>query len=166
MSRTSRNFVVAYILLVGLPLLGLAGVLRTGRTLTAPISVDGVWKIEADANSANPQGCAKLASSLANTSAVISQSGKSLVLTFNGPSKIVASGSIEGKSLRAAINPTPDSSGTVCNGDQGVSLTAAVDPKSEPRALTGILSVNACASCAPVSFHAVRQPRASAGGAH
>jgi hypothetical protein len=166
MSRTSRNFVVAYILLVGLPLLGLAGVLRSGRSLTAPISVDGVWKFDADANSVSPQGCAKVASSLASTSAVISQSGKSLVLMFNGPSKIVASGSIEGKSLTAAINPEPDSLGAVCSGDQTVSFTATVDPKSEPRALTGVLSVNGCPSCAPIPFHAVRQPRVAAGGAH
>ncbi len=165
MSHTSRNFVVAYILLVGLPLLGLAGVLRTGRTLTAPISVDGVWKIEAVANSVNPQGCAEVASSLANTSAVISQSGKSLVLTFNGPAKTVASGSIGSKTLTASINPAPDSS-SGCSGDQGVSLTATVDPKSEPRVLTGVLSVNGCASCAPIPFHAVRQPRMLAGGSH
>ena len=165
MSRTSSNFVVAYILLVGLPLLGLAGVLRTGRSLTAPSSVDGVWKFEADANSVSPQGCAKIASPLANASAVISQSGKSLVLTFNGPSKIVASGSIEGKSLTAAINPAPDTSGAVCSGGQIVSFTATVDPKSEPRALAGVLTMNGCSSCAPIPFHALRQARVATEGA-
>jgi hypothetical protein len=57
MSHTNRNFVVAYTLLVGLPLLGLAGVLRSGRNITAPISIDGTWKIETQSSST--QACAK-----------------------------------------------------------------------------------------------------------
>ena len=48
MPHTNRNFVVAYILLVGLAVARLRGVLKSGRSLTAPISVDGTWKVEAD----------------------------------------------------------------------------------------------------------------------
>jgi hypothetical protein len=167
MPNTSRNFVVAYILLVGLPLLGLAGVLRSGRNLVAPISIDGTWKVEGDASRISNQPCARTISSLVNTSLVISQSGKSLALTFNNPSKTVASGSLEGKSLRASIGPQRDSAGEMgCGGDQIPTLTAAVDPKSEPRTLTGSLSVSGCASCASVEFRAVRQPRPAAGGGH
>jgi hypothetical protein len=165
MSHTNRNFVVAYILLVGLPLIGLAGVLKTGRGLIAPISVDGMWKIEADTSRFATQPCAKTASSLVNTSLVISQSGKSLVLTFNNASKTVTSGVIEGKSLAASVVPVRLSGDTGC-GDQPLALTATVDPKAEPRSLTGVLSVNGCASCTPVEFHALRQPRGPAGGAH
>ncbi|HEY3971924.1 MAG TPA: cation:proton antiporter [Candidatus Sulfotelmatobacter sp.] len=46
MSHKSRNFVVAYALLVGLPLLGLGAVLRTGRTTQAPTAIGGVFKLE------------------------------------------------------------------------------------------------------------------------
>jgi hypothetical protein len=165
MSNTSRNFIVAYVLLVGLPLVGLAGVLRTGRSLVAPISVDGVWKIEADASRLAGQRCANSVSSLTNTSVVISQSGKNLVLTFNNPAKTVASGALDGRSLKASIAPVKDSS-SACSADQAVMLTAMVDPKSEPRALTGVLMVTGCSSCAPAEFHATRQPRSSPGGAH
>ena len=60
MQNTSRNFVVAYIVLVGLPLAGLAGVLRSGRNLAAPMSVDGSWKVEADATRLTNLSCASL----------------------------------------------------------------------------------------------------------
>jgi hypothetical protein len=165
MSHTSRNFIVAYVLLVGLPLVGLAGVLRTGRSLVAPIAVDGVWKIESDANRLAGQPCAKSVSSLSNTSVVISQSGKNLVLTFNNASKTVASGTIDGKSVKAPVVLTRDSSDDRCS-DQPVELTATIDPKSEPKSLSGTLSFNACPSCVPVEFHALKQPRAAGGGAH
>jgi hypothetical protein len=164
MSHTSRNFVVAYILLVGLPLLGLAGVLRSGRSLTAPISVDGVWKIETDAGRTTALSCDKPASAF--SSVVISQSGKSLVLTFNNASKTVSSGVLEGKSLRASGVPVRDLSSNGCGDNQPLTVTATVDPITEPRSMTGVLSVDACPSCVPVKFHAVRQPRAAGGGAH
>ncbi len=165
MSHTSRNFVVAYVLLVGLPLLGLAGVLRTGRTLVAPISVDGVWKIEADTSRLAGQPCAKTVSSLSNTSVVISQSGKSLALSFNNASKTTASGTIDGKSVKASVDLARDASDNGC-GDQPLAMTATIDPKSEPKSLSGALSLNACPSCVPVEFHALKQPRAASGGTY
>jgi Kef-type K+ transport system membrane component KefB len=48
MSRAGRNFVVAYILLVGLPLLALVGVLRRGRAVTAPVATNAAWKAPGD----------------------------------------------------------------------------------------------------------------------
>src|SRR5712691_211038 len=156
MSHTSRNFVVAYILLVGLPLLGLAGVLRTGRNRIAPISVDGVWKIETDAGRLAALSCNKSASAF--SSVVISQSGKSLALTFNNPTKISALATLEGKSLKATIVPARDASGkSGCEDDQPLMLTATVDPNTEPRSLTGVISMNGCPSCSPLEFHAARQ---------
>ena len=167
MPHTSRNFVVAYILLVGLPLLGLAGVLRTGRSLVAPISIDGTWKIQADTSRVSGPSCTKTVTSLLNSSLVISQSGKSLALTFNTPSKIPASGSLDGTSLKALIAPPRDSAAEAdCSGDLLPTITASIDPKSEPRTLSGTLSVSGCASCAAVEFRAVRPPKAPTGGAH
>ena len=168
MSHTNRNFVVAYVLLVGLPLLGLAGVLKSGRSLVAPISVDGTWKIEAGASHVGSpsasQSCDKTVASLAAGSLGISQSGKSLVLTFNGGSKAVASGALEGKNLSASFVPSRDASSDNHCGDQPITLAATIDPQVEPRSLSGVLSVNGCASCVPLEFRAVRQPRAPSGG--
>jgi Kef-type K+ transport system membrane component KefB len=55
MLPTNRKFVLAYILLVGLPLLGLFGILRAGRKLVAPPSVSQTVSLEANsAKSAAP----------------------------------------------------------------------------------------------------------------
>jgi hypothetical protein len=167
MPHTSRNFVVAYILLVGLPLLGLAGVLRTGRSLSAPISVGGVWKLQASAGNLSSQPCDKTLTSLSNNSLAISQSGKSLVLSFDDSAKTILSGALEGKILRASAVPARDpESNSGCRDDQRFTMTARVDPTTEPRSLTGRLSVDGCESCVSVEFHALRQPRAAGGEAH
>lgn len=159
MSRTSRNFVVAYILLVGLPLLALAGVLRSGRHLSAPLAVDGTWKVEAGNSNLANHPCTDI-SNLLSSPLLISQSGRSLEVSFKG--KPAASGSLDDKELKSSVS-VGNSSG--CGNGQ-VTLAAVVDPKSEPRSLTGQLSFPGCQSCAPVDFRAVRQPRVQSGEGH
>lgn len=158
-SHTNRNFVIAYILLVGLPLLGLAGVLRSGRHLKAPFSADGAWKM--DAAPAHPAApCADFLSSVSNSSFSISQSGTSLVIGLGGKT---TTGTLDGKTLKAQFAGAENPKAPDCS-DLGLELTATLDPMAEPRTLSGRFSVEGCASCAPVEFHATRQPR-PAGGA-
>ena len=161
MSSTNRRFIVAYILLVGLPLVALGGVLRAGRHLAAPISIDGTWKIETSANRASTQLCDQAIASLLNSSLVVSQSGKTLELTLYGTSKTTVAGELDGKDLRASIGAR-----TGCAADQRVALIASVDPNAEPRLLIGSLSVANCASCSVLEFRAVRQPKMQSGGGH
>ncbi len=81
MTHTNRNFVLAYVFLVALPLLGFVGILKSGRGLSAPFSVDGIWKIESSLPYASP--CSEFLFFVFKLSALsISQSGKSLVVTF------------------------------------------------------------------------------------
>ena len=162
MSGTTRNFVIAYVLLVGLPLAGLAGVLRAGRSLTAPMSVDGVWKVQADASPVNAEGCSHALTSLSNSSLVISQSGKSVMLSFEGSPKASGSGTLEGQSLRGSVIAS-DSSASACGSDQQITLAAAIDPKADPKSLTGVLSVSGCPSCAEIKISATRLPRTRTG---
>jgi len=154
MSHTNRNFVIAYVLLVGLPIAALLGVLKSGRHMHAPLSVDGTWKLQtvADRNTWPP--CFQSISWLNDSSLAISQSGPGLIFSTNGATKPLASGSIDGTSIRASI-PGASSS---CGSDS-LSLIANVDPKSEPRSLSGTLSVEGCATCSTMNFSAVRQPR-------
>jgi hypothetical protein len=163
-SRTSRNFVVAYVLLVGLPLLGLAGVLRSGRHLSAPVSVDGTWKLEADSKPFTTP-CAAAITSLLNSPLLISQSGKCLVIN-SSQARTIFVASINGKNIVASLVPMADSSNPGCGSDQSISLNAAVNPSSDPRSLTGTLLASDCPTCAPVQFHAIRQPKTQAGGTH
>lgn len=160
MSSTNRRFIVAYVVLVGIPLAALAGVLKIGRGLTAPISIDGTWKTEAKAVPAS-QPCNQAISSLLDSPLVISQSGKTLELSLKtGAAKITVPGALEGTKIEASLG-----SAAGCPADQLVTLVASVNPKAEPRSLTGSLSVTNCAACA-VEFRAVRQPKTQSGGAH
>ena len=160
MSSTNRRFVVAYILLVGLPLAGLAGVLRTGRHLTAPISIDGTWKLDIAAGHATTP-CDQAIASLLSSNLIVSQSGRSLELTLGGGNKIEFPGQLDGAKVAASLAPISG-----CSDDQPVTLVASVDANSEPRSLAGTLSVENCTSCARQEFHAVRQPKAQRGGGH
>lgn len=164
MFRANRNFVIAYILLVGFPLLGLVGVLRTGRDLTAPLSVDGTWRIQTDVNQLAAMPCSGSIGSIQDTDVVISQSGKNLILNLD---KATASGVIEGTTLTASVQPSVAwARESLCGNDRLLALTATVDAKADPRSLMGVLSDNRCPSCTPVRFHAVRQPRAVRKGVH
>jgi hypothetical protein len=151
----NRNFVIAYILLVGLPLLGLAGVLRSGRSLKAPFSVDGAWNVDAGAGHATAAPCEAFLSSVFNSQVSISQSGTSLVIGLAGKT---TTGTLSWRTIQAQFSGADNPTATDCS-DRGLVLSAALDPLAEPRTLSGRLSFEGCASCAPVEFHAVRQPR-------
>ena len=154
-SHSNRNFVIAYILLVGLPLLGLVGVLRSGRSLNAPFSVDGAWKIQAADGHASAAPCADFLSLASNSPVSISQSGTSLVIALGGKT---TTGTLAGKTIKAQFAGAENPNATDCK-DRSLTLSATLDPLTEPRTLSGRFSVEGCESCVPVEFHAVRQPR-------
>jgi hypothetical protein len=155
-SSANKRFLIAYLLLVGLPLLGLVGVLKAGRGLMAPISVDGAWKSEPDSSNSAALPCSKSIRSMQDSLLLISQSGKGLLLSLDHGSKTSSPGAIEGNTVRATIPP----SDTPTDGRCGLMLVATVDPKAEPSSMWGTISVSDCPSCPPVKWHAVQQARA------
>jgi hypothetical protein len=159
MTHTNRNFVLAYIFLVGLPLLGLVGILKSGRSLSAPFSVDGTWKIESSRPAAST--CSDFFSSVSASPLSISQSGKSLIVTLNGGAN-ATTGTLDGKLITARFSSLEKSGGAQC-GEGNLTLTATLDPLAEPRTISGTLSVEGCASCAPMQFHAARLPKSPGG---
>jgi hypothetical protein len=166
-SPANRTFVIAYILLVGLPLLALVGVLRSGRGLVAPISVDGVWKLGTDQPSPPAGKCGKSLASIQDSLVTISQSGKQLSLTLNNGSPVIGSGVIEGTTLNATV---PFSSAPMnepgCGSNTVLTLSATVNPKAEARSMQGTISVNDCASCSTVNYLASRQTRSGRSETH
>jgi hypothetical protein len=166
-SRISRNFIIAYVVLVGLPVLGLIQVLKSGRGLAAPLSVDGTWKLQTDASPLSKSPCGNPATSFQNPLLQISQSGKALVLTLSNGAKMTTPGAIEGTKIRAAFPPSATGSNqTGCGNEGALVLTATVDPKSDPRSLVGMLSVDNCSACATVEFRGERQTAQDVKGAH
>lgn len=152
-SPTSRNFVIAYILLVGVPLLGLAGVLKVGHALTAPISVDGAWTLET--SSATP-----LEQMLQNSVLTISQSGNGLVIGLGNGLKPTGTGVLSGTALDANL-PLPEMATNHCGSDATLALSAAIDSKAEPKTMLGTIAVRGCALGDEVRFRALRQNRSS-----
>jgi hypothetical protein len=161
MLHSNRNFIVAYVLLVGLPVVGLAGVLKRGRSITAPISIDGTWTLQADPGSLAALACGK-SPALSDLAMAISQSGGSLTLTLGNGTKSPASGVLVGRTLKASILPSW-SDDAECSGRE-LSLVANVDPTSNPRSLSGTISLSDCTACQPVEFRARRTPPAAQGG--
>jgi len=151
---------------VGLPVLGLVGILKSGRGLIAPFSVDGTWKIDSGVGRPAVSPCGDFLSSVSNAPISISQSGRTLVVTLSGGAK-ATTGTIDGKTIKAefiaADSSRSNSSGAAECNDRGLALAATLDPIADPRTLSGTLAVEGCGSCAPVEFHAVRQPRSPGG---
>ena len=166
-SPANRTFAIAYILLVGLPLLGLAGALRSGRGLVAPISVDGVWKFVTDPSKPSAGRCAKSLASLQGSLVTISQSGRQLALTLSNGSPATGSGVIEGTTLNATVPLSwapMDESG--CGSNTVLTLSATVHPRADARSMQGTISVNDCASCSSVQYQALRQTRSGGSEVH
>jgi hypothetical protein len=131
--------VFAYILLVGVPVLGLLGILEAGRAIVAPPAIGGEWKLEFDP-AAN---CATGLASLRQPALSISQSGTEALITVNDGRGAVFPATVEGATLRAP------------------SLTATITGKPRERVMEGKMDF---AGCAPVAFRAVRQAPPKKGG--
>lgn len=155
MSSASRNFISAYALLVVLPLVGLAGILKNGRRLTAPPTIDGLWSVQA--NDSGP--CGNASNSVLQNSISISQSGRSFVLGVPGNPKIAAHGTLDGNNLRASLNASALSGAAVPQGcsARAFTLIAKISRVADSSVLTGSLSAEDCPTCAPVAFRAERQ---------
>ena len=166
MSHNSRNFVLAYAFLVILPLFGLAGILKVGRHVKAPISIDGDWALRMDHSQLASLPCGQALAAVDENSLLISQSGETFSLSFaDGPTVLASSGIVNGATLHASITPSRGWSSEASCGARKLSIDAAVDPNTNDKSLSGKISVNDCSSCTPVDFHAVRRaPPASQGG--
>jgi hypothetical protein len=162
-SHSNRNFALSYVFLVALPIGGLAGILRTGRSLNAPTSVDGEWIVQATGTTGPVSSCLSALGLDPDARMTISQSGKNFGINFG---KAVGTGLIEGPALQASLRPAgPLSPAPNCGGDDSVVLTATIDAKASPRVLYGALSVPGCPSCESVEFHTVKQPSTQKKGA-
>ncbi|MFZ0321696.1 MAG: hypothetical protein WAL56_21410 [Candidatus Sulfotelmatobacter sp.] len=161
MSGSNRNFAIAYAFLVILPLIGLAGILKAGRSVTAPISIEGLWTLKVDSPQLDSLPCGKVLGAVPEKTIAIAQSGKTFVLTFPSGPKVIASGMIEGMSLNASLVWPIESSDSNCTGGSQLAVLAQLDRKTDAASLTGILTAPGCPSCSAVEFRAERQPQAS-----
>jgi hypothetical protein len=166
MSRTNRNFVIAYLLFVVLPLLGLVGVLKAGRKLAAPISIDGVWSVQAEQNASQSLPCKDkdALAALLDQSFVISQSGSNFTMAVPSAGKpsLTASGTIEGNTLRASLRPALQGTAQSGCGVQEIGLVATLNTNTGSKSLNGAWTINHNS----LGFHAWLQPATASYGGH
>jgi hypothetical protein len=159
LKKSNQNFLAAYVFMVGLPLLGILGVLESGRKLAAPATLSGSWTLTVSASEA-PAGCADWLDASHHSPMEISQSGRYLTLVLGRDAKRSASAILDGTLLATepASSPTPTNSADhsgACAGSDVFSMQATIGPKTEPRGMSGVLTLDGCATCAPVKFNAV-----------
>src|SRR5438105_389408 len=131
MFSANRNFVFAYAFLVILPLVGLAGILKGGRGLQAPASIDGLWTLQLDSGQLDSLPCGKVLAAIPDQAILISQSGNSFVLSFPGAPKITASGALDGTTLRVSLNDMGASKKSGCAEGQAFTMLATVDRRAD-----------------------------------
>ena len=88
--------VVQYLMLVGLPFLGLLGVLRFGRDMTAPMAVHGTYLVTTTGGTGGP--C--LRELLGDSSLAVTQSGARIQVRL-GQRAVRLDGQLSGNRLRA-----------------------------------------------------------------
>ena len=117
---------------MGVPVLGLLGILEAGRGIPAPLSVSGDWTLALDPAAL----CAHGPDGLRQPALNISQSGTQALITLNDGHATTLQATIAGATLTARW------------------LTASIVGKPGARTLEGRMSFD---GCAPVAFRAVRQ---------
>ena len=119
--------------MVGVPVLGLLGILEAGRGIRAPLSIGGEWTLTVDpvTGCANPPG-----SILWQRAFNISQSGTGAQITLSDGRSTTLEATVNG----AILNSKP--------------LTATISGNPDARTLEGQMRFD---GCAPVAFRAVRQ---------
>jgi hypothetical protein len=128
--------VAAYLLLVGVPVMGLLGILEAGRSIPAPLAIGGEWTLEFDPAAHCANGPAALRQPAWN----ITQSGTEALITLNDGHATTLEATVDGASLSAK--------------SPAAGIAASIAGKPGARTLTGQMNFD---GCAPVAFRAVRQ---------
>lgn len=160
MKHSNRNFVLAYLLLVLLPVMGLVGVLRSGRNLTAPAAIGGVWKLQVNNDPAANLPCGRLLAAQ-DAAFAISQSGQAFTLNLANSAMASGSGVIDGTTVKAVLTPAAGSD-AACG--HTLDLSATIDAKVNARSMQGNVAFDQCPGCGAIAFHALREQPAKAKG--
>jgi len=151
---STNRITLAYLCLVGLPLVGLVGLLQAGQRLVAPASIGGTWNVQADFSTLAVTPCTALLE-VKQPFLTLAQSGSDIVATLNNAERTTLTGILHDMTLTVG-----DSSGRAANPAancaDAIYLDTTVDTRAVPRVITGTVGVR-CPGCGSVPFRAVRQ---------
>lgn len=144
-----------YLALVGVPLLALFAILKTGGGIAANPSVAGDWNVAADFSSLGAAPCGPLLATVHQPAFSITQSGREMTLTLNNSYKTVLAARVSGS--RLITNGPTIRAGAGCPDPQAIRISAEISGEREARSLEGTANVAGCADCKPMTFRATRQ---------
>jgi hypothetical protein len=149
--------ILLYIALVGLPLIGVAGVLQLGQHLRPPVSVSGTWGVQISSQPAHSTECKTFQAGFDRMLLDISQSGQWLVVAVGNADKAMAAeliGEIDRQTIiaEARAGARLEPSAAFATG-----LQAKLDRQSGADRLLGVLRLACCRPHAEVTFVASRQ---------
>jgi|SRR5579863_2505715 len=150
----SNRLVLAYLVLVGLPVLMLFSILETGRALVAPPAIAGDWSIDFEGTPATADTCSGQLANLPRPALSISQAGTLLTIALNDGGKTRFATVMEDGRLAGSAGRIGLAGG--CSQDMALHLEASVNGKRGQRWLEGRFSFPGCASCQAVQFRANR----------
>jgi hypothetical protein len=150
--------VLLYLVLVGMPVLGILGLLRVGQKLSAPISLAGPWNAQLSLPS-QPDSAA--GDSLSDPGPIllnISQSGPNLFLAFDDDQKTTLVGKVQDTTIDASVfrdrrGPTNTSSSATII----IHFHGRVDRQTQRDRLVGVLIFQDGSSRTEVPLSARRQ---------
>ena len=146
--------VLLYLVLVGIPVLGILGLLQVGQTLSAPISLAGTWSAHLDA----PNGNSIAGNHLLHAGPTvlnISQSGPQVTLAFNDDQKTTLVGNVRAMDINAVGSGQDGATGK--SATTSIYLTAKLERQTEPARLAGIVIFDDGSLRTEVPLIAIRQ---------
>jgi hypothetical protein len=151
--------VLLYILLVGLPALGVVGVLHAGKNLKPPVFLGGTWSLRVSAEVAGARPCGDSAIRLDGSTLTIFQSGPTLLITIDGEQKTLLEGEIKDLAVTASlVEQSVDKEGASSRNAIPIYMEARVDQQAGHDFLPGLLKLTGCSAFEGIPFVATRQP--------
>ena len=146
-----------YVVLVGIPVVGVCSLLRFGEALTAPIPVGGVWIAETTSRDLCDRSCGGLKIPSDQLALSISQSGTYLVLTLNDRKRTALAGRIDNSTIVAAGETRSTSVDPSTDNEATIGLRARVECQDGADRLIASLTIEGCEPAVEFSFTAIRQ---------
>jgi hypothetical protein len=140
-----------YLLLVGVPLLGVIAVLHLGRAITPTMSVGGRWRIDAQGQLAPALACATDSPGNEPVPMDISQSGRELSFVLGERPGLA----LRGKIARSAVVASSRGGST-----PSAHLRAEIDRRVKPATMVGTVDLGDCpdgGTAGAIPFRATRE---------
>ena len=150
--------VLLYLVLVGIPVLGILGLLQVGQTLSPPISLAGTWNAQLSLPSQLDSAAGDPLMDPGPILLNISQSGPDLFLAFDDDQETTLVGNVKDRTIDASVFRDPrgptttPSSATII-----IHFHGTVDRQTGPDRLVGVLIFEDGPSRTEVSLSAIRQ---------